>query len=522
MPTPLTNENINSACENIDHIMVSHKTERHTLIADRLVIEDVLIKYQNFFGVDQEFEWTDEKKFGKRYIKLNIHSKSYNPFDGNEEDEVFHHLAEKIGIAPSWQYKNGCNIVTFPMHKKTAPSDLIKILIAIFVGIVLGILANKNSNVGIFFSEKIFAPIFDTVIGILLAFANVLIFLSVATGIYGTGDISALQKIGKRTIGTLLIVELFYELFATVLIIPFYSISTHGSTFINFSPIYNMLLDIVPKNIFTPFIENNTLQIIFLAICIGVALLITGNKTSAVQVFLMQANRAIEQIVAAILKFIPLIIFISIFQITAKGEFAIIISLQKMLLLQIFATVAILGICFLRIYVTKKISIAGFIKKTFPPVLIAFLTSSSIIAFPVTTSTCKNKLGIDKRIVDIGVPLGQIIFTPVHAITYTNIVLFLCNFHKIEVTVSMIIILIFMSYILGIATPPVPGGAIMCYMIFLKQFGIPVESIAVIVAIDFLLDRLATAAKIWLLQSELVQIAGKLKILDMTKLKARV
>ena len=58
--------------------------------------------------------------------------------------------------------------------------------------------------------------------------------------------------------------------------------------------IYSMILEIIPANIVTPFLEGNSLQIIFMAICVGLVLLVLGEKTSALRLLLGQVNEAVQ------------------------------------------------------------------------------------------------------------------------------------------------------------------------------------------------------------------------------------
>ena len=58
--------------------------------------------------------------------------------------------------------------------------------------------------------------------------------------------------------------------------------------------IYSMILGIIPGNIVTPFLEGNSLQIIFMAVCTGLVLLVLGEKASALRALLDQVNTAIQ------------------------------------------------------------------------------------------------------------------------------------------------------------------------------------------------------------------------------------
>ena len=70
-----------------------------------------------------------------------------------------------------------------------------------------------------------------------------------------------------------------------------------------------MILGIVPDNFFTPFLEGNPLQIIFLAVLAGMAMLILGNKVGIVSLFLEQANAIVLLIMENISAFVPVFIF---------------------------------------------------------------------------------------------------------------------------------------------------------------------------------------------------------------------
>lgn len=70
-----------------------------------------------------------------------------------------------------------------------------------------------------------------------------------------------------------------------------------------------MVLGIVPDNFLTPFLEGNPLQIIFLAVLAGMAMLILGNRAAVVSMFLEQANVIILLIMENISAFVPVFIF---------------------------------------------------------------------------------------------------------------------------------------------------------------------------------------------------------------------
>jgi Na+/H+-dicarboxylate symporter len=70
------------------------------------------------------------------------------------------------------------------------------------------------------------------------------------------------------------------------------------------------------------------------------------------------------------------------------------------------------------------------------------------------------------------------------------------------------------NFLLSIASPPVPGGAMMCYAIAFAQLGIPMETIGVVLVVDMILDFPATACNVSSWQLAMIEVADSLNMLD--------
>ena len=148
----------------------------------------------------------------------------------------------------------------------------------------------------------------------------------------------------------------------------------------------------------------------------------------------------------------------------------------------------------------------------------SYSTASSSAAFGTNIESCK-ALGIDKKLINFGVSIGQIIFMPSGAIQFFIISLCTGQSFGTEITIVWIIISIITSTILAIATPPIPGGGLSCYTILFAQLGIPSAGIALVISIELLMDAFLTACNLAFLQTELVLSAKKLNLLDEAKLR---
>ena len=517
----LSNENIALAIQTIREFFAGQKVEQRTVLRTTLSAEEVLLKYQEHFGTETPFALRCTKRMGRAQAEILLAGESFDPFAETEEGSVLHALLVNAGLEPAWAYRRGSNCVVFTAQGKKKISVLMQIVIALLGGLGLGLAAAALPNdLGLTLSQKLLSPISSTIMGFLSASAMVLIFLSVANGICSMGDISTFNRIGKKLIVRLLVMLLPAAVVAAAFLLPFFRIGASGTSALDISAYFEMLLDIVPSNPVEPFLTGNTLQIIFLAACLSAALLVLGLKTSGVTELVMQANLAAQTIVVAVTRLLPIVVFCSMYTLVVSGALASAGAATKLLALEAAGVGLMRLLELLRVSISKHISPLLLLKKLAPVMAISFATSSSAAALSATLETTEKKLGVDRQLAGVGVPLGPVMFKPHIMVFFPVSILCLAEMYGVEVTLSWFITLMLTSLFVSVAIPPVPGGTVSCLILMLAQFGIPAEAIAVVVALDAINDRINTTAKIFCLEVELVELADSLGLLDIGTLRA--
>jgi Na+/H+-dicarboxylate symporters len=81
-----------------------------------------------------------------------------------------------------------------------------------------------------------------------------------------------------------------------------------------------MVLTIIPDNLFTPFSRGNTLQILFIAIIVGITMLQIGKDTQVVADLVEQLGFVVDGIMGFISRIIPVFVFGSIFNIIVSSD----------------------------------------------------------------------------------------------------------------------------------------------------------------------------------------------------------
>ena len=276
----------------------------------------------------------------------------------------------------------------------------------------------------------------------------------------------------------------------------------------------NLILSVFPSTIIEPFQTGNTLQIIFIAVVIGIALLYLGHQTSAVARAIEQVNLIVQFLMVIISKLVPYVIFLIILNMIWSGNLNVMVSSWKLIAVLVPTLIAIAMVFLILTSVRQKVGVPVLIKKSMPTFLVALTTASSAAAFNSNVSTCEKKFGIDPSLIRFGVPLGMVMHKPVSAVYNMLLVFFFAEKYGINCSVSWIITAVIIASIIAIATPPIPGGGAIAYSVVFAQMGIPEEALAVALAIDIIMDFFLTAFDMLVLPLSLINISSGLGLID--------
>ena len=509
----LSNDNISQACSEIELFLDSKKIESKEKTRLLISMEEVLLNYQHSFGESAGFTLDKGGGFGKKKFRISVRGERTDPFAvsdySTEEDSVMRTMLTRMGQLPRWRYKNGANEVIFTFIKKTRP-DWIKLIIAIAAACILGLLVRMSpESARILIHDDIIGPLIDTFLGFLNALAGPMIFLSVIWGINNIGDAATFSEIGKHVGIKYGVYLCLMTLAGALMSIPIFTMafgSTPGSG--DFSSLYHMVLDIIPSNLFTPFAQGNTLQILFIAIILGVAMLLISKNTTSVAELSEQFGFIVDGIMGFVSKLVPVFVFGSLFNIIVSSEFSLLTVGGKFFIAALIGCIMLLILHTAAVWIRAKIPPLSLWRKTASTFIIAITTASSSAAFSDNIQTCTNKLGISKRLTSFGVPFGQILYKPAVSILFLYAALSTAQNAQMEISITWIVTALLISIVLSAAAPPVPGGMSASFAVLYAQLGLETGTLAVILSLTSILDFVVTATNIFSSQCVLT-IASK-------------
>lgn len=510
-----SNSSIDLACEEVGTFLAAADVERREALRIKLTLEEVLLKYQSKFGQEAAFNVRCVKRFPSIKVEVTVAGDSYDPLNQqSEEDEVIRYLLAGIGLAPGWSYRNGRNYVVF-IPKKMPLSGTVKMLLAIALAVVAGVALNLlPDSIAAGANAYVLTPVTDAFLGLISAVSGPLIFLSVLGSICSMGNMETLGKIGSKTIKVILLDMTVGSVLITAFGSLFYPVELGGGGKSDFSQVLDLIYGIIPANLFEPFVTGNALQLIFIAVMVGLAMLILSSRVGGVFQLVEQLGAITQTMMAGLSSMLPVLIFVLFAGMISSGNLGTILDSWKTIGIIVLLFAGFYGVCTLRIAIKKKTSPILLLKKAWPTFLICLTTASSAAAFGTNTRDAEEKFGIDKKLVEFGIPIGQVLFKPGAMVELFAMELSFAQLYGIPITLPWLTIGLLTNLLLSFAVPPIPGGGLMALTIAFTQLGIPMEVMGVALAVSTIVDFPATACGISAWQLTLIDVADSLGMLD--------
>jgi Na+/H+-dicarboxylate symporter len=128
--------------------------------------------------------------------------------------------------------------------------------------------------------------------------------------------------------------------------------------------------------------------------------------------------------------------------------------------------------------------------------MMAFATSSSAAALPVTLRCASDHLHVKPAIAGFVIPLGATINMDGTALYEAAAALFIANLVGIELSFVQQLIVFFTAMIAAMGAPGIPSAGMVTMVMVLQSVGLPAEAIAILLPIDRLLDTLRTTVNV--------------------------
>lgn len=396
-----------------------------------------------------------------------------------------------------------------------------QILIALVLAVVAGLVAGDE---GRFLGVRAYA-VFDFVGTLFLNALKMLIVplvvSSIIVGITGVGDHRSFGRLGLKTLGYYLAtstVAILIGLLLVNLLQPGIidgapaqeslglaseevageiTSKVEGKSATDVVDVFKRML---PPNIFEAAADNGQLLgVIVFALLFGFFMTrIDAPQGDTLKQFWQGVFDVMMKITDLVMKFAPIGVFALVAKVVADTGFEVFQSVA------VFAITVILALA-IHVFVVMPI-ILGLVARVnplrhyramAPALLTAFSTASSSATLPLTMDCVEKNAGVSNRVSSFVLPLGATINMDGTALYECVAVIFIAQAFGVDLSITQQLLIVVLALLTSIGVAGVPSASLVAIVVILSVFGIPLETIGLIYAVDRVLDMLRTSVNVF-------------------------
>jgi Na+/H+-dicarboxylate symporter len=268
---------------------------------------------------------------------------------------------------------------------------------------------------------------------------------------------------------------------------------------------WQLLDSVVPDSIIKPFADKTSvISLVLLGLALGVALRLLKQRQVAEN---KEDYRPIEQVITVLfttvitmLHWVIMLVPLAVFGIVSKtialkgfdpfkSLFLFVIAVLLALLLQAVYYL-------LRIKFGSWVSPQRLLSKGLDPLIAAFSTASSTATMPITYETLIEKVGLRKSSASLGALVGSNFNNDGTALYEAMSALFITQVLGRDLSVSQQILVMLTSIFASVGAAGIPEAGLVTMSLVFNSVGLPTEYIALLLTVDWFLDRSRTAINV--------------------------
>jgi 3-isopropylmalate dehydratase small subunit len=391
-----------------------------------------------------------------------------------------------------------------------------KILIALALGAIVGVVAKAYDVAWLHGLIRGIEPVGTAFIRLMTMIVLPLVVSSLLTGTASLGDARQVGKVGARTLGFALAATAVATIVGLIafavlrpgsgldaavrdaLAAPFATQAQNAAT--SQTPLVQTLIEIIPRNPFKALADLDLLAVVFFTIVFGAA---TGqlppDRKGPILAFFDGVTDVSMVIIGWVLKLAPYGVFALSASVFASFGAELIGSLL-MFCLTVIAGELVFGVGVLGAVVAAFVGTnpVTYFRKIARASLVAFSTSSSNAALPVSLEVAQTELGISKRVAGFVCPErdaeqgGSALYKAVA-------VMFIAEVYGVSLRFREQLIIVVAATASAISGAGVPGMGMVTILIVLNAVGMRAQAqagIALVVGVDRLLDMVRTCVNV--------------------------
>lgn len=361
-----------------------------------------------------------------------------------------------------------------------------QILIGMAVGSVLGVALGD--------AVGLLQPIGDVFIRLLVLAAIPLVFFNLLAGLTALSDVKTFGRLAGKTMTYYVstdVLALLLGLGAMAVLRPGVGMQLTGQVDgpVGAVPsIAEVLLGMIPRNVFAAFAEGNVVQIVVIAVLLGIATLLLAEESRArLSGAYRDAAALFRRLVDIVLLTAPLGIG-ALMAVTVGTYGAALLGPMARFLLGVYAaqlTIFVGYMALLRFGAAR--APVPFLRETGPLWATTAATTSSLASLSVSLEMAE-RIGLPSSIYSFTLPLGAQLNKDGTSVMLGAVLLFTAQAAGVSFAPAALLSVVLIGLLLSEGSGGIPGGGFVIALIYVQAFNLPIEVAAIVGGIYRLVD----------------------------------
>ncbi len=259
----------------------------------------------------------------------------------------------------------------------------------------------------------------------------------------------------------------------------------------------NQFLDNIPDSLLRPFVENRVIGVVLIAVAFGVAARgLKGAPRELAEQLASLGFSCILEVLSWVLAFVPLAVFGKVASIVGSSGFGPFAALG-MFVLAVLSALALQTVYYLlRIRFGSWVRPLALLSGTRDALIMAFSTGSSTATMPVTYERLNRRVGLRQRSASLGALVGSNFNNDGTALYEAMAALFIAQLLGQQLSLFDQVLVVLTSVVASVGAAGIPEAGLVTMTLVFTAVKLPVEYIALLLSVDWFLDRCRTAINV--------------------------
>jgi Na+/H+-dicarboxylate symporter len=258
------------------------------------------------------------------------------------------------------------------------------------------------------------------------------------------------------------------------------------------------IFESIPKSILGPFSDNGTVMgVIFIAVAFGVALRsLKHYEVRTVEDLVHVALTSLITILHWIIDLVPLAVFGVVASIVGVKGFHDFLALGGFVLAVLLALILQAAYYATRVRLGSWVRPLDMLRGTRDALIMAFSTGSSTATMPVTYACLRDNVGLREESASMGALVGANFNNDGTALYEAMSALFVAQLLDMQLSLGQQFIVALTSVVASVGAAGIPEAGLVTMTMVFKAVALPTDYIAMLLTVDWLLDRCRTAINV--------------------------